>query len=205
MWQTLVHIDQQVLLAINSWHSVWADNLMWIISGKLTWLPLYALLIGLLVWRFRRQIGRFPTWLTLLMLIVGFAVAVGGADMICHTLKHTICRLRPTHEPQLAGLLHTVRGYTGGQYGFPSSHAANTTACALLFALVWQRLIVTTKKTPLSGVLMAGLILWVVLNCYSRMYLGVHYPLDIIGGLIVGALCAGAVYYILLRLGRKTT
>ena len=193
----LIHIDQQWLLAINGWHSEWADILMWYISKSTTWLPLYALLVGLIVYRFGilspslcREGRRGSSLLRVLIILAGFAVAVGVSDFVSSgIIKPWVCRLRPTHEPALAGMLHLVNGYTGGLYGFVSSHAANTMACALLFALLYKNKYATV-----------GLMLWVALNCYSRMYLGVHYPADIIGGLAIGALMATLTYGMVRRL-----
>ena len=193
----LIHIDQQWLLAINGWHSEWADILMWYISKSTTWLPLYALLVGLIVYRFGilspslcREGRRGSSLLRVLIILAGFAVAVGVSDFVSSgIIKPWVCRLRPTHEPDLAGLIHLVNGYTGGLYGFVSSHAANTMACALLFALLYRNKYATV-----------GLMLWVALNCYSRMYLGVHYPADIIGGLAIGAMMATLTYGMVRRL-----
>ncbi|MGN0236207.1 MAG: phosphatase PAP2 family protein [Paludibacteraceae bacterium] len=203
---TLIALDQQWLLAVNGWHAAWADVLMWYVSKSTTWLPLYALLVGLVVYRFGIQwyqstqntpiISNTPalSWksavLRVLIVLAGFAVAVGLSDFVSSgIIKPWVCRLRPTHDPALAGMVHLVNGYTGGMYGFVSSHAANTMACALLFSLLYGNKYAT-----------AGLMLWVALNCYSRMYLGVHYPLDIIGGLLVGALLAGLAYALVHRL-----
>lgn len=193
----LIHIDQQWLLAINGWHSEWADILMWYISKSTTWLPLYALLVGLIVYRFGilspslcRKGRRGSSLLRVLIILAGFAVAVGVSDFVSSgIIKPWVCRLRPTHEPELAGLIHLVNGYKGGLYGFVSSHAANTMACALLFALLYRNKYATV-----------GLMLWVALNCYSRMYLGVHYPADIIGGLAIGAMMATLTYGMVRRL-----
>ncbi|MCQ2310974.1 MAG: phosphatase PAP2 family protein [Paludibacteraceae bacterium] len=177
--EQLLHIDQTWLVAINNWHAPWADTLMWIVSGKATWLPLYAVLVGLLWWR--------CGWKKTLVMLAGFGVAVGLSDYISSgIIKHWVCRPRPTHEPALEGLLHIVNNYRGGHYGFVSSHAANTMSCALLFSLIWKN-----WKATLP------LMLWVAMNCYSRMYLGVHYPGDIVGGLIVGTIMAVIVYRLL--------
>jgi undecaprenyl-diphosphatase len=184
MLERLIHIDTEILLAINGWHSPWADSLMWIISAKTTWIPLYVLLIGLLVWRYRKPAMTSVKWLqrvpVCVVMIVVIGLAVGAADFISSgILKDLIARPRPTRVPELEGVLHLVNGYRSGRYGFVSSHAANTMACALLFSLIWRKKITTV-----------GLMLWVAANCYSRMYLGVHYPTDILGGLIVGSLVA---------------
>ena len=154
---------------------------MWYISRSTTWIPLYVLLAGLIVWKYRN-------WRTVLLILLGFAVAVGLSDFVCSgVLKPLVCRLRPTHEPALDPV-HLVRGYTGGLYSFCSSHAANTMCVATLFSLLWRSKIAT-----------AGLMTWVALVAYSRMYLGVHYPTDIIAGLFLGALFAVAAFVAIRR------
>ena len=195
MIERLIHIDTQILLAINGWHAPWADTLMWIISAKATWIPLYLLLIGLLVWRYRKPSPTSVKWLqkvpACVVMIVVIGLAVGAADFIASgILKDLVARPRPTRVPELEGVLHLVNGYKSGRYGFVSSHAANTMAVALLFSLIWRNKIAT-----------CGLMLWVAANCYSRMYLGVHYPTDIIGGLVVGCLVGWLMYELLLLLG----
>ena len=178
-------MDTELLLAINGWHAPWADTLMWIVSAKATWIPLYILLVGMLIWRYRSPATEARwKWLrgvpVCLVMILVIGVVVGLADFIASgILKEWVARPRPTRVPELEGVLHLVNGYRSGQYGFVSSHAANTMACALLFSLIWRKKITTSL-----------LMLWVAANCYSRMYLGVHYPLDILGGLMVGALTA---------------
>lgn len=194
MLEQLLHIDTEILLAINGWHAPWADKLMWIISAKATWIPLYVLLIGLLIWRYRKPAPTAVKWLqrvpACVVMIVVIALAVGAADFIASgILKDLVARPRPTRVPELEGVLHLVNGYRSGQYGFVSSHAANTMACALLFSLIWRNKIAT-----------CGLMLWVAANCYSRMYLGVHYPTDILGGLMIGTLTALVGYWVLRRM-----
>ena len=192
MLEQLLHIDTAILLAINQWHSPLADRIMWIISEKTTWIALYGWLIGLLIWKYPRPntaarwkwLQKIPVWIVMVVVIV---LAVGTADFIASgILKDVVARPRPTRVPELEGVLHLVNGYRSGQYGFVSSHAANTMACGLLFSLIWRKKITTTL-----------LMLWVAANCYSRMYLGVHYPLDIIGGIAVGALMGWAGYVVL--------
>lgn len=175
-------LDVDILLWINGHYADWLDSVMWVISRANTWLPLYFLLVGLIIYRFRN-------WKAVLFILLGFSVAVGLSDWTCSgLLKPLVCRLRPTHEPSLDGLVHIVNGYTGGLYGFCSSHAANTMSCGLLFSLLYRKKYAT-----------AGLMSWVALNCYSRMYLGVHYPTDIIAGLLIGSLWAVVVWLVLTR------
>ena len=193
--EQLLHIDTEILLVINGWHALWADQVMWIVSEKTTWIPLYLLLVGLLVWRYRKPAMKSVKWLqkvpVCVVMIVMIALAVGAADFIASgILKDLVARPRPTRVPELEGMLHLVNGYRSGQYGFVSSHAANTMACGLLFSLIWRNKIATVC-----------MMLWVAMNCYSRMYLGVHYPSDILGGLMVGVLMAVVAYQVLLMLG----
>ena len=195
MLERLIHIDTEILLAINACHAPWADTLMWIISAKTTWIPLYLLLIVLLVYRYRQPAPTTVKWLqkvpACVVMILTIVAAVGLADFIASgILKDWVARPRPSRVPELEGVLHLVNDYKSGRYGFVSSHAANTMACGLLFSLIWRK-----KITTIS------LMLWVAANCYSRMYLGVHYPLDILGGLIVGALVASGAYALLRNLG----
>lgn len=171
-----MNLDADILLWINGHHNAWLDTIMWWTSHPATWLPLYIILMVLVAVRFR-------SWKVALFIILGFIVAVGLSDILCSgVLKPLVCRLRPSHEPALDPL-HLVDGYTGGSYGFCSSHAANTAAVATLFSLLYRNKIAT-----------AVLVLWVALNCYSRMYLGAHYPTDIMVGLLIGTLLAALVY-----------
>ena len=180
MIDKLIEIDQSWLLAINGAHSGVMDQVMWYISQAWVWIPLYVVLIGLLIWRFGWKWG--------LVYTVALVAAVGLSDWISSgVIKHLVCRPRPTHEPALEGMVHVVNGYVGGLYGFVSSHAANTMSLAVLFGLIWNKINHQAW----------WLLSYVVVNCYSRMYLGVHYPGDILGGLLVGTVMAFAVYGLL--------
>ncbi|MCR4664142.1 MAG: phosphatase PAP2 family protein [Paludibacteraceae bacterium] len=174
--ERLIDFDQHWLLYINSHNSSWADFLFWWISDKYVWIPLYLLLTALL-WR------RFG-WRNTLIMLVGFGLAVGLSDFFTSgLLKPFFARLRPSHHPQFGSLIHIVNDYRGGRYGFPSSHASDTMALGLLFSMIWKN-----KKATIP------LMVWVAFNCYSRMYLGVHYPFDILIGLLIGSLMAWLSY-----------
>ncbi len=179
--EELLQFDTDLLVAINGWHNAFFDTFMWNVSERLTWLPLYIVLVACLIRRF----GKRSIWL-----LLAFGACVGLADFISSgIIKECVMRLRPTREPALEGILHIVNDYRGGKYGFVSSHAANTIGICWLFSLIWR-----DWRATLS------LSLFAALNCYSRMYLGVHYPGDILGGLIVGTMVALMLYYLL----RKT-
>ena len=176
-----LQIDTDILLWINGHNAPWADTLMWYISKSTTWIPLYALLVGLLWHRFG--------WRRTLFYLLAIGLAVGLSDFLSSgIIKPLVCRLRPTHEPAIQSLVHLVRGYTGGSYGFVSSHAANTIALAFLFCKCYPDRRIALLMT-----------IYVVLNCYSRMYLGVHYPGDILGGLLVGLLVSYLIYVLVVR------
>ena len=174
-------LDADILLWVNGHYADWLDTIMWLISRQRTWYPLYVLLLGFIAWRYR-------SWRTVLLVVLAFVVAVGLSDWITSGLiKPWVARLRPTHEPALDPL-HLVHNYVGGRYGFCSSHAANTMACALLFSLIWK-----------SRTATVSLMTWVAAVCYSGMYVGAHFPSDIIAGLLIGSLLAGWVYWALRR------
>ena len=105
MLEQLINIDTEMLLAINGWHAPWADTLMWIISAKATWLPLYMLLVGLLVWRYRQPVPTSVKWLrkvpACVVMIVVIGLAVGLADFVASgILKDLVARPRPTRVPE---------------------------------------------------------------------------------------------------------
>lgn len=202
--EQLLSWDTSALLWINGHHAPWADTLMWWASQAVTWIPLYLWLIYLCCTAANR---RYKGDVKLIALAVALSVAcialsAGLSDFVTSgLLKKTICRPRPTHS-DIASLLHLVNGYTGGHYGFPSSHAANCWAVATSFMIVHRRL--NPQRMVQFSILQFPywvLLLYALINCYSRMYLGVHYPLDILVGTIIGILIAlgfGAIFKICL-------
>ena len=174
MLEAIRLLDRQLLLAINRAHSPLLDAVMVFASNRLVWFPVYAVLIGWLVYYFRRRA------LLLLPLVVA---AVSLADSITSRLfKPFFGRPRPCHDGRLVGLLHLPDG-CGGMFGFLSSHAANSMALAVFLALV-------LPAGRFRGLKIAAAA-WCFLLSYSRMYLGAHYPTDVLGGAAVGALMGG--------------
>ncbi|MET4073169.1 phosphatase PAP2 family protein [Hymenobacter sp. UYCo722] len=170
---TVKALDQNLLLAINHAHTTTLDALMTFASNRLVWFPAYALLLGWLVYLFRRH-----AWLLVPLLFA----AVGLADSITSRLfKPFFARPRPCHDGRLVGLLHLPDG-CGGMFGFLSSHAANSVALTVFLALVLP----AGRFRPLKW----GVAAWALLLSYSRVYLAAHYPSDVLGGAIVGALLA---------------
>lgn len=175
MIEYLNGIDADALLAVNGLHDMFQDAFWWMVTAK--WSSL--LLVLALAWILLHQ-NRRHALLVLAMLVLTVLVA----DQISSGLiKHLVERLRPTHDPSLESMVHVINGYRGGMYGFVSSHAANFFAVATLLSLVMRHRWVTLS-----------LFTWAVLQCYSRMYLGVHYPGDILGGIIVGMLVGWLVW-----------
>ena len=176
MLASIVDTDIRLFLWLNSHHSPFWDNIMWHISGKVEWLPLYLILIGYIVYKYRWQS---------IFIIAGIILCITLADQFAaKAFKEVFQRLRPTHNPAIAELVHTVNGYRGGMYGFVSNHAANTFAIAVYLLLLFKQKWFTV-----------GILFWAALVSYSRIYLGVHFPGDILGGAALGSLIGWLVYF----------
>ena len=174
MIEFLLTPDQNLFLFLNGLHSSWADVFFYWISNRFVWIPFYAVLAFFMIKKWRKK--SIPIFIALLICIV-------ATDQSCNLIKHSVQRPRPSHDPVLSEQVHLVAKpdgtlYKGGPYGFPSSHAANSMALALMVILYLGE----KKKW-----LIIGMLCWVLLVSYSRIYLGVHYPIDLIVGWILGA------------------
>ena len=167
----LIPLDQELLLLLNGSRSVYFDRLIDQLTTASTWIPLYVALLLMVVKNNAsiRQVVFIIVCATLCVLLAG---TVDGMFV-----KPMVARLRPTHDPTIGILVDVVDGYRGGKYGFFSAHAANTMSIAVYFSLLVRHKVFT--------LMMVG---WSLLNCYTRLYLGVHYPIDILVGLTWGTL-----------------
>jgi undecaprenyl-diphosphatase len=171
----MIEIDKSMFVSLNNCHAPFFDNFFWIVTGMITWIPFYAMIMYMIV---KSQPKGW--WIT----VIALAVLIVLCDQISNSvIKHGIERLRPSHEPTLAGMVHIIAGYTGGKFGFVSSHAANSFGLAMFIVLLFRN-----KWLSIS------ILSWAVINSYSRIYVGVHYPGDILGGALVGVIIAFIVY-----------
>jgi undecaprenyl-diphosphatase len=195
-------LDKQLILALNYDGGPLQDQLWYFVAGRFTWSPLYCFLLWLL-YRQCRPLSINGRHFVLILLVTVLVVVL--SDQIASGLiKHWVERPRPSRaDSGISDFIHIVNNYRGGHYGFVSSHASNTWSIALWFILLWQK---SGRFRPLRngmGTLFAVLIVYAMLNCYSRIYLGVHYPGDILGGLIVGTAVAIFCYYLVYRNAKK--
>jgi len=172
----LQKLDVKLFLFLNSHNSPFFDKFMWFISGKIEWIPLYLALIFWLFYKFRKK-----AWIPLSLTILVIALSDLGS---VHLFKNVFLRLRPSHNPELSSVIHLVNNYHGGWYGFISSHAANTFGLAVFLSLIYR-----------DRVFAVSIIIWAIIVSYSRIYLGVHYPLDVICGALWGSAMAWGVYF----------
>ena len=169
--ETLSNIDSNFFLFLNGLHVDWLDKVMIAITQMWVWVPLYLLLIYWIV----KQYGKRCWWI---FLAVGLVVLCSD-QLSAHVCKPFFQRLRPCYNPDLQNLIYLPKGMAGGKYGFVSSHATNTFAVAAFLTAALR------KKQNWMGVV---LYLWAFVSSYSRIYLGFHYPGDILCGALLGIL-----------------
>ena len=161
MIQLLVNTDQNLLLYLNGFHNAFGDYFMSTFTGKWIWVPMYASILYVLLKNFN--------WKITLCCLTAIALTILFADQVCASLiRPAVERLRPSNPANpISDLVHIVNNYRGGRYGFPSCHASNSFGLAFFLVFLF-------RKRWLS----LFILLWATLNCYTRIYLGVHYPGD---------------------------
>lgn len=168
MLEKLIDIDKKLFLFLNGFNSSFFDALMLQITHNLIWIPLYLLMI---YWLFNLYKWR----VVYILLLIGLTVAI--CDQVSVKLfKEVFQRLRPSHNEEFSNIIHLVNGRRGGLYGFVSSHAANTFGVATIISFF-------LNKNYMKYIVFS----WALIVSYSRIYLGVHYPFDILGGALLGA------------------
>lgn len=175
----IIEFDKQLLLAVNGSDSLFLDGLAKTLTTATTWIPLYLSLFYMVV-----KNNDTVQEIAFIVLCAGLCVLFAGGidDMI---VKPMVARWRPTHDPEIGMLVDVVNGYRGGKYGFFSAHACNTFSIAVFFSLLVR-----------SRLLTCFLFGWSFINCWTRLYLGVHYPGDILVGLLWGLTVGTSVWFL---------
>ncbi|MCQ2262812.1 MAG: phosphatase PAP2 family protein [Bacteroidales bacterium] len=174
--------DTDIFLFFNGFHAAWADRFFWVVTNTWTWLPLYLTAIFFFFKKFKKK-G--------FLVLAAAILVILFTDQTCNLIKRTVQRPRPSHTEQIADEIHLVADndgdlYYGGKYGFPSAHAANTAAFALFLILCFKEQRRWVMPTA---------IFWSLLLSYSRLYVGVHYPIDILCGWCIGLTWCSIVFW----------
>ena len=176
MLEFITNIDTRLTLFLNGSDSEMLDAIAVTATKTSTWIPLGILLLYVLM--------RMKNWKNALLVILCVAIAITLADQMASGIfKPLVARLRPSHNPELQGVIDLVGDYRGGRYGFFSSHAANTCAVAVFLSLLFRKRIFSIAICS-----------WAMVNSWTRLYLGVHYVGDITVGLLWGALVGWLVF-----------
>jgi undecaprenyl-diphosphatase len=177
----LIELDKQLFLFFNGMHAAWLDPVMEVFSEKEASVPLYAFLLYHIYRSYKQK-----TWS--ILLAIGLLILMTD-QFTSGLMKPFFERPRPSHEPTLEGMVHMVNGYSGGKYGFASSHSANTFGIAMFLSCLLK-----VEKPWINW-----LFLWAALVSYTRIYLGVHYPGDIIVGALIGIAFGWLVFKLYVR------
>ena len=183
LFQSLMETDQTVFLYLNGLYTSFGDYFMSSFSGKVIWAPMYASVLYVLL--------KNADWKVALYCLIAIVLTITFADQACATFIHpAVARLRPcSPDNPISELVHLVNGKRSGSFSFPSCHAANSFGLAFMLMYLFRNRWLT-----------AFILIWAVINSYSRIYLGVHYPTDLLAGAIVGATGATLMYLLLRKI-----
>lgn len=183
IWDFLNEYDTRLLLAINGLHTTYWDSFMRLYSTrKLLWIPLYISLCYVI---YRNFGWRVLMW-TIILECAALLITDGVASQL---IKPYVGRLRPAHlDSGIASVVHVVDNHRGGPFSFPSSHSGNIWSLVFLMGMLLRHRWLTFSLS-----------LWALLMCYSRMYLGLHYPSDLLAGFFLGVACAWLAWLVLRR------
>lgn len=172
----ILELDKILFLKLNSFHSPFWDQFFLIYTNSKSWIPVILLMVVLLFYKF--------SWQQALIFVLLISAAVGMGDFVASgILKPYFARPRPCHQfPEIM----TLVGGCGGLYSFASSHAANSIGLFTAFSLVFKD----------NKYVYWGLLSWAVLMCYSRIYVGVHFPSDLLVGAAIGIIVPQMFFYI---------
>ena len=174
MVEQLEKLDQQLFLFLNSINSPFWDPIMNALTGKLIWVPLYIAILFFMAMKYKRK------FYVIILFIILAAIL---ADQSSVFIKNLVQRPRPCHDPVFEGMVHIFNNHCGGIYGFVSSHASNAFDVAMISLLFigkrWYTIII---------------IIWALIVSYTRIYLGVHYPGDILFGSLLGMMIGWSAY-----------
>lgn len=181
--QTLIDIDRYILAFFNGSPSLFLDNMAVVLTSGLTWIPLYMALLYMAI--------KNNETMKQVMLVIGCALlCIVLSDVVADFIvKPAVARYRPSYNPFIKYTVHIVDGMRSSGFSFFSAHAANTFCIAVFFSFLVRNMRLTI-----------ALVLWALVNCWTRMYLGLHYPSDIFVGILWGCIVGTAVYFIFLRL-----
>ena len=180
-------MDTMVFLTVNSHHNAYFDSVMWLVSGKLIWVPMYVSLFFVLLKNYSYKV------VFAILLAIGVVILFTDS-FTAQVIRPWVCRLRPRNlDNPMSSMVHIVDGYRGGAYGFPSNHASNTWGLAFFITFLFRRYKLTFF-----------FFLWALLVCYSRMYLGVHYFGDLLIGGLLALAGASTVFYVFRKVSGDT-
>ena len=184
MIEYLKNIDEALFIFLNGLHNNFFDFLMHWITYQQTWYPFYLLIVVWMFWKYKQKA---------IIPILFIVLAITISDQFTSSfMKPFFERLRPCHDPSISHLVHVVDG-CGGQYGFASSHASNSFALATLLFLFFRS---SFKYASI-------LFVWAALVAYSRVYVGVHFPGDILVGALIGYIVGLVLFGIYSKLPAK--